>query len=139
MEWEIRLWENEPNRRYGILFAAALAALLGWWMFQNPLMPVIGFLAIILSTTEYWLPIRFSLNDQSVTRRLGLSVTQLDFSQVKRVERTPDGIRLSPLAVPSRLDAFRGVFLRTASNQEEVWEFISKHIDPSCLTSGKTS
>ena len=139
MEWEIRLWENEPNRRYGILFAAALAALLGWWMFQNPLMPVIGFLAIILSTAEYWLPIRFVVNEECATRRLGLSVTQLDFCQVKRVERSPDGIRLSPLALPSRLDAFRGVFLRTKSNQEEVWEYISQRIDPSCLTSGKTS
>lgn len=118
--WEFRLGDAHPQRKWVVIGCASFAGIFGYLLFRQPIFGVIGFFAIMLSTTEVFLPTRYRMNSDGVRAQCGMSVTSLDWSNVKRVIPDQAGVLLSPLAQKSRLDAFRGVYLRFAGNREEV-------------------
>jgi hypothetical protein len=124
--WEVKMWHRGTDRRFVILVAALFAGLLGLLLLNNVLFAIIGFVAIMGATTEYWLPTRYKLDGNGASLRCGISVTSIDWSAVKRIVETDEGVKLSPLEQPSKLSTFRGVYLRYADNKEEVLEKIRK-------------
>jgi hypothetical protein len=129
LEWEVRLWEREPSKRYLILLIALVAAGLGFLVGGGLLLAMIGFLAILFSTMEFWLPIRYRIDGSGCRVKYGPSVTEIEWDKVKRVVRGPEGLKLSPLAKEGALSPFRGVFLRFAGNEEEVIEAVRRFGD----------
>ena len=125
MEWIVRLWEQAPGKRWVALLVGLGAAALGWALFQSVMLAMVGFAAIMGSTSEYWLPLRFKLDTRGASVRCGVSLTAIDWSAVKRVVETEIGIRLSPLEKPNRTAQFRGVFLRYAGNRDQVLEYVN--------------
>lgn len=73
------------------------------------------------------MPVHFKLDSDSASRRCGLSVTSMAWSEVKRAEASDLGIKLSPLPVENmRMEPFRGVFLRFENNAGEVREAVTR-------------
>ena len=67
----------------------------------------------------------YTLDEKGATSRCGLSITSMEWSAVKRVVLSSDGVRLSPFENPGTWDAFRGVFLRYgAENREMVLKIV---------------
>lgn len=120
MLWQVRLGDVHPARRWIVLLMAFLAGTAGYLLFRQVLVALIGFGAIIASTTEVLLPTKFRIDSSGVRAHCGFSVTSLDWSNVKRIIPDEVGVLLSPLAEAGRLDAFRGVYLRFAGNRQEV-------------------
>lgn len=120
LNWELRLWKQQPGRRIVVFVCAGVAGLFGWFLFQNALLALVGVLVILGSTTEFWLPLRYTVDAKGARVRSGISVTAIDWEDVKRVTLSEDGLKISPLAAPGRTAVFRGVYLRFGENQEEV-------------------
>ncbi len=137
LEWTLRLDPETPRRRYTVLAIALLAGLAGLLLF-NPLLSVIAIAVVVLSAAELFFPVKYCLDGKGARAKCGLSVTALDWADVRRVLPMPDGVRLSPLEKPSRLDEFRGVYLRFSDNEEEVSGKIRTfwHGDASTLDGG---
>ncbi len=124
--WTVRLSDKDPSKRWGVFVAALIAFGLGVLLFKNVLFGVLG-LAIILGTTaEYWLGSSFKLDSKSASARVFLSLTSLDWTDVKRAIASDQGIQLSPLESAGRMDTFRGVFLRYGSDRERVTEEVRR-------------
>lgn len=120
MDWEVNMGQEQPSKRIACFGFALFAGLAGQILFRSPLLAVIGFVAIIASTAEYFFPLKYRLDENGASVRLGISPTIIRWDEVKRLIPLPDGIRLSPLEKPSRLDNFRGVYLRFSGNEEAV-------------------
>lgn len=75
-------------------------------------MGIVGALIVLGSCAEYWLGCRYSINEKGATRQVGLSVTEMTWEKVKRIEVQKTGILISPLAKDSTMGPFRGVFLQ---------------------------
>lgn len=119
MEWVVAIGDGQPKKRavLGVITIASAVfgyGFLGFWGLA------ISLVAVFVSTAEYWLPIRFRLNEAGAESKIGLSTNAIHWGDVKRLIHTTEGVRLSPLESPSRLDEFRGVYLRFASNRDEV-------------------
>jgi hypothetical protein len=125
LEWNVRLWEIAPEKRWVALIVALGAAALGWALFRTAALCMVGFVAIMGSTSEYWLPLRYKLDARGASVRCGVSVTAIEWTAVKRVAETEIGMRLSPLAKQTRTAQFRGVFLRYAGNRDQVLEYVN--------------
>lgn len=126
-EWTVRLWVHEPRKLGVILMIAIVAATLGWFLLHSPVGILLGFLFIGGATGDFWLPVHFKLDSESVSRRCGVSVTSMGWSEVKRAEESETGIKLSPLQVGNtRMEPFRGVFLRYENNREAVIGAVNK-------------
>ena len=78
-----------------------------------------GLLAVavlVASTSRYLFPTDYELNDRGITEvHLGRR-RDTEWSRVGRVVDQNDGIFLGPFRTPSRLDSFRGWFLRYPSD-----------------------
>lgn len=105
--------------------AAFIAAALGLWLLQSALGAILGFAMIAGGTADFWMPVHFALDGTKASRRCGLSVTSIEWSEVKRADVTDRGVKLSPLAsAESRLEPFRGVFLIFENNEAQVLEAV---------------
>lgn len=127
MEWTVRLWERDPKKRLAVFMAATGSALLGMAIFHNVIMAVIAFACIAASCAEYVWPLCFKLTEKSAKVRCGISVTEIEWSAVKRVIEGSDGVKLSPLIRSSRLAPFRGVYLRYADNRDAVLDYVKRY------------
>lgn len=126
--WEVRLGEEQPNKRLIALAAAILASFVGWALYQNVMLSVLAFLLIIGSSLELWVPIRYRLDETGASSTLGFSKTSMEWSNVRRVILGRRSVRLSPLRKASRLDAFRGVLLRYAGNEDLILATIRTYL-----------
>ena len=88
------------------------------------------FSAILLlgSLYRYFVPFRYELHaDGLVITSLFYRVTK-SWSDFRSFYVDRNGILLSPFAKPSRLENFRGLYVRFGSNRLEVIEFIKRKI-----------
>jgi len=140
MEWQVHLSKRNPEKVAGIALAAVIAAVGGWLLLRSPLFAVLGLIFILGSTTDFWLPMRYRLDEKGASLKCGVSMSAIEWPNVKSVMETTDGVKLSPLAGEgkSRLEAFRGVFLRFENNRDEVLAKIRSHMEEQCSISGKT-
>ncbi|MBA4292511.1 hypothetical protein C0431_06030 [bacterium] len=119
LEWTVELGKQLAQKRIPVAIAGLVAAGFGT-VFIGAFGAMLGIAVVFLSTAELWMPMRFRLTSEEASARVGLSVTAIRWENVKRVLETDQGVTLSPLEKSSRLDAFRGVYLRFSSNRSEV-------------------
>ena len=112
LDWTAHPLREEPAWKSAALgalivgFSALAAASLGGAVYG-----LISLVALAAATVRYLLPTRYLLDDQEASWRQ-LTWRRRSWSTFRRVDRHADGIFLSPFRRPSRLDSFRGVFLR---------------------------
>ena len=99
-------WKSAALGAVIVGFSTLAAASLGGAVYG-----LISLLALAGATARYLLPTRYVLDDQEMAWRQ-LTWRRRSWSAFRRVDRHADGIFLSPFRRPSRLDSFRGVFLR---------------------------
>lgn len=138
MEWQVHLSKRNPEKLAAIGLAALVAALGGWLLLQSPLFAVLGVIFILGATTDFWLPVKYRLDDKGASLKCGVSQSAIEWPSVQTVVETTEGVKLSPLRNSnSRLEAFRGVFIRFENNREEVLAKIRSHTEEQCSISGK--
>lgn len=127
LEWEVRLWEREPKKRSALFGVVAATSVASGFAFG----PVMGLLAaafLLGSTMEFWWPVRYRLDASGASARVGVSVTSIEWSAVRRAILGEDGVKLSPLEKPSRTAPFRGVYIRFNRNRDEVLGFVRRRL-----------
>ncbi len=120
LEWRVHLAREKPGRIPVLAGIFLLTAALAYALFQNLLIAGAAVMILATSTAEFLFPIRYRLDADAAELRNGISLRRIEWSQVRAVHALSDGAKLSPLGHPSRLEAYRGLFLRFAGNREEV-------------------
>lgn len=120
---------GRTNERFLLVGVIAVAIGLAMMRTGNWVIALMVPVVLVSATIEMWVPTRYRLTEQYVEVRKGLGLSRLLWTDVKRIEVTELGVRLSPLAKPSRLDAFRGVSVRFAGNQDEVLGIITAQLN----------
>lgn len=112
LEWRVHLARAEPGRAAVVVLVLAAACALAYVVFRHPLAVLLSAAALLSAVSEFLFPIVYRLDGEGVRRRNGLGYSVLAWKDVKRCYADGDGIKLSPLPRPSRLEGFRGVALR---------------------------
>ncbi|MGC8864059.1 MAG: hypothetical protein ACP5R5_14980 [Armatimonadota bacterium] len=76
------------------------------------------------SLADFLFPVTYEITPKGVVCRMLLKQAEITWPEVRRCYLDDYGIKLSPLERPSRLEAFRGVYLRFAGNKEQVIEAV---------------
>ena len=105
---------------------ALIAFGLGLLVFKTIVFAVLGVAIILISTAEFWLGTSYKVDSNGASARTGASMTSLEWSAVKQAIVQNDGVKLSPLGTSSRLEAFRGVFLKYGDHKEQVLEKVRR-------------
>ncbi len=85
----------------------------GVWLFRSPPVALLPPVALFLSLSEFFSPVRHRLTATSAHVQHGLTVLEIRWADVRHAYLTADGVKLSPLRVKNaRWEPLRGVFLR---------------------------
>ncbi|HIE09063.1 MAG TPA: hypothetical protein EYP65_04365 [Armatimonadetes bacterium] len=117
IEWRVHLASRNPKGLPLVALVMALSGLLGalkGWAYA-----VLGPVLVLLWVADYLFPVTYRLTDEGVEVRQLVLRAFLPWERVRRCVKTKGGLFLSPLPKPSRLDAYRGVFLREVPPEAE--------------------
>ena len=123
LAWTVHLVRQSPEKLAWIipLFLGACFCGLTW-------MGLLGILVVVVALTttlaDFLFPMRYTLTSERAICRRTFGVTEIRWENVKRYYIDDQGIKLSPLRRLTRLEAYRGVYLRFNDNKEEIIEAV---------------
>jgi len=120
LSWRVHLARRAPARAAACLLAALAAGTGAWGIWHSP-WAALGAAALLLaSLADFLLPLHYRIDHRGVTCSHLLGLRRIEWGQVRRCYRDGTGIKVSPLAHPSRLEAYRGLYLWPDGNEQEV-------------------
>ena len=125
LTWSTHQLRQKP---WGLLLVApalAVAWAAGSSVFHTPAAGAVAALVLVCTIADYLFPVRFTLTKDCARAQCLLSRHEIRWENVRHAWLGPDGVKLSPLGGESRLEAFRGVYLRFADNKEEVLALVN--------------
>jgi len=128
LRWRSWPLVDDYPRSLGFVAAFVGACLVVGVAFGGPGYGLLAAALLSVSLARYYLPTTFELDDRGATVRLLGSARKMAWPEVRRAQTRPDGVYLSPFDRPSRLESFRGLFLRYAGNAEKVVSFVGSKV-----------
>jgi len=127
LEWRVHLLRRaQPRRTVRVVLIIAIVGVLALMTFGHPLYALIVLAALIGALSDFFFPMRFRLTETEAVSSTLLSARKLPWERVRQVYEQADGVKLSPLPRPSRLEAYRGIYLWFGENREEVLAVVHK-------------
>jgi hypothetical protein len=123
MRWTVHLARQFPARAAVSVAFIALATTIGYFAVGPYAAALVG-AALVASLSDFLFPVRYLVSRDRVSCRMLLKSAEIKWTDVKRCYLDDQGVKLSPLDRVSRLEAFRGVYLRFAGNEREVIETV---------------
>jgi hypothetical protein len=130
LTWSVHLARRRPRQAAAAVALIVFASLAAGIGFRSALLGVLACALLTASIGDFLFPLTFSLTDDGVEVRGLLHRRRMAWSQVRRMMRDELGVKLSPLAKRSRLDAYRGIYLWFEGNADDVMTFIAHHTEP---------
>ena len=126
--WRVHPLRENWTRSILLLLLLFLLYLGIYWLFQSAFITLLSAIFVTSSLYRYFVPYRYELyeNQLVVTAPLYRLIKPWDVFRSFYVDN--NGVLLSPFAKPSRLENFRGVYVRFGENRSEVLDFIREKI-----------
>lgn len=97
---------------------------------ENFLMVVMAFFIFLLALTTFFFPTTYTVDEKKVTIKYLFTLKERNLSAFRSVYPGQRGILLSPFMGPTRLENFRGFYLRYGkNNKEEIDKTLTELID----------
>jgi hypothetical protein len=140
---ELMRWRSHPVRQSGKRLGAVLLVLIGLpaglWALYGPFYGLLGVLILSGALSPYFLPTDYALYAGGGESRFIGVTRRFTWSQYRTFYPDSHGVLLSPFAKPSRLENFRGIYLRFDGRREQILNIVSECLRESggqTLTSG---
>lgn len=120
LAWRIHRLREEPQKIGFVALGYGLAFAFWRLAFPYPLALFLPIVALTGAMAEYLFPVDYKLTTKGAYCSCGPAIKlELLWSDVRRATRGKEGIYLSTLKIPSRLDSFRGIRLRFSQGNED--------------------
>ncbi len=106
----------------------------------NFIMVLVGILIFLLTLSTFYFPTTYTVDEKRVTIKYVFSAKSRNLTAFRSVYPGLRGILLSPFLAPSRLENFRGFYLRYGQNNKaEVDDFLRDLLEEEKETSSEES
>lgn len=119
LSWSVHLARENPARLLFSLGMIALASAAGYYVI-GPVGAVATAVAIAASIADFLFPMNYVLTADGAECGMLFKKSEIRWENVKHCYLDGGGIKLSPLDRRSKLEAFRGVYLKFQGNEEQV-------------------
>jgi hypothetical protein len=126
-------WSTHPvKKRAGISILVTLFLFLVWLVvyFTTTSIFLTGLSVVIMlgSMSPFFLPTRYELTQDKVRIKYLFAKRERDWEAYRSFYVDKNGVLLSPFPQPSRLENFRGIYLRFDGNKDRVVDFVKSKI-----------
>lgn len=119
--------ENLKKTTIATIFIIGLSTLL-YFLYG----PIYGFLSILFlgfSLLPYYTPTTYRLNEDGIEVKKVFYTIKKSWSNFRSFYPDKNGVLLSPFPIPTRLENFRGIYIRFRGNGEEVLSVVESMMD----------
>lgn len=130
---EVLEWTVHPVRRKPLisvlvtLFIVAVGIII-YVSTESQLFTILGLLIMSLALAKFYVPTKFRLSDKNIMIAGTTQKLYKDWQQFRTFYPDKNGVFLSPFVEPNRLENFRGLYLMTDKNKDEVTAFVKSRI-----------
>lgn len=123
--WKVHLAATNRAKLFITLVCILITAIAAGYVIG-----IIGSIAVIFALTsslgEFLFPVTYEITPSKVVCKMLFKRLEIKWSQVKKCYLDDEGIKLSTIGRPSRLEAFRGIYLRFNGNRDRVIEAVKQ-------------
>lgn len=94
----------------------------------SPFMTALGAIILFVALTGFYLPTRYSFYDDYFIVKTTTQSVRKEWSQYRSYYADKNGVLLSPFARRTRLENFRGIYIKFAGNRDEVLKVVAAKI-----------
>ena len=129
LQWISHPVKEEPGRNWTVLFFVALTGTAMWLTTTSLYWVGLGVALILVAIRQWFLPTHYTLDGEGVEMRCLFYRRRKPWREIRRADPGNHGVLLSPFAFRTRLESFRGMFVRFSGNRDKVMEFVDRHIN----------
>ncbi|MGC8893800.1 MAG: hypothetical protein ACP5QG_03010 [candidate division WOR-3 bacterium] len=123
-------WTSHPARenpaKLGMVITITTLFLAFFWFVAGPWWCVLTLIVVFLSLYSFWLPTRYTLDDEGIEVSRFLYRRRFPWSRFRRYEVDKGGIFLGTFRKSSRLDPFRGLYLVGGHKHPEAGDLVKE-------------
>ena len=128
--WEVHpLRQEKASKSLSLIVIVATVSWSTAYSFGHFGYGLLSLCFLVSSLAHYFFPSRYRLDEAGVSRDLLGRQTRRAWTDFRRVDARSNGLFLSPFARPSRLDAFRGLFLPFHAEGDRIIYYVQQHVD----------
>ncbi|MSS70651.1 MAG: hypothetical protein EXS64_04090 [Candidatus Latescibacteria bacterium] len=121
LRWTSHLLRDEAGGKSLALIVLIAGFSAGaWYSLEGIVYALIACAVLVAAMSRYFLPVHYCLTEREVIVTHAGMTRRMPWDRFRNFRVHPDGVFLSPFGRPSRLDSFRGCFLRFKDNRDEV-------------------
>ena len=126
-------WSTHPIKRSAKISVLVVLLLFVIWLLVylttfSPLLTVLSVVIMLGSLSPFFLPTYYELDEKKVRVKFFFNTKEKEWSTFRSFYVDKNGVLLSPFEKPSRLENFRGLYVRFNQNREEVVDFVKSKI-----------
>ncbi len=126
-------WSTHPIKRSAKISVLVMVLLFVIWLLVylttfSPLLTVLSVVIMLGSLSPFFLPTSYELDNDRIRVKFFFNTKEKEWSAFRSYYVDKNGVLLSPFEKPSRLENFRGLYVRFNQNKEEVVDFVKSKI-----------
>lgn len=106
-----------------------VCVILVWLISFSLFMVALSILILFGSLAGFYFPTRYRFYDDHLLVKTKIQSLRKDWSLFRSFYPDKNGVLLSPFARPTRLENFRGTYVKFEGNRDKVMEIVCAHID----------
>jgi hypothetical protein len=132
-EETILKWATHPVKKSALISSLVVLFLFVVWLVvylatSSLFLTSLSVVIMLGSLSSFFLPTRYELDQNKIKIRYLLSTREREWNAFRSFYVDKNGILLSPFPKPSRLENFRGIYVRFNRNKDRVVEFVKSKI-----------
>lgn len=128
LEWTVHPLKTNRKVSIGlIIFLIALCTSI-YFSFDSLTFLILSVIFLVGSLSSFFLPTTYLLQDNCIIVKTIFRRSARKWDSFKRYYPDKNGVFLSPFLYPTRLENFRGLYVRFNNNKTEVVDFIKQKI-----------
>ena len=127
-------WSSHPVKKKALISILVIVLLFVVWSvvyLATSSLFLTGLSVIIMlgSLSSFFLPTHYELDQEKIKIRFFLTKREREWSTFRSFYVDKNGVLLSPFAKPTRLENFRGIYVRFSQNKDQVVDFVKSKIE----------
>ena len=130
---QVLKWIDHPLRKSRknlliVIFFLILAPAVVFFSTKSLFFLLLSIIFLLGSLSTFFLPTTYELSEDGLKVKFFFNTRQAEWGKYRSFYVDKNGVLLSPFEKPSRLENFRGIYLRFNQNKDEVINFIKSKI-----------
>jgi hypothetical protein len=135
-------WSTHPVKRSAKISILVILFLFVVWFLVylttfNPLLTILSVVIMLGSLLPFFLPTYYELDNEKIKVKFFFTIKEKEWTMFRSFYVDKNGVLLSPFEKPSRLENFRGLYVRFNQNKDPVVDFVKSKVKTKMVNEGR--